>query len=247
MSLTMGLCEAPDGPRAPVAWMLALVLGASALGRSPGGPDVFPLSPTVRSLDNGLKVVLVPFDSPGIVAYYTVVRTGSRNEVEPGQSGFAHFFEHMMFRGTDRFCPRRVQRAVLASSGAIPTPTPPTTSPSTTRWLARTALEQRDRPRVRPLHEPQVLGVGLQAGVEGGARRVQQERLRPREQALREGARHGVHDAHLQAHHHGLHRRHRGHAQPVRVQPASSSSATTRRATASSWWSATSTSKARTS
>jgi zinc protease len=57
----------------------------------------------VRTLDNGLKVVMVPFDSPGIVAYYTVVRAGSRNEVEPGRSGLAHFFEHMMFRGTDRF------------------------------------------------------------------------------------------------------------------------------------------------
>jgi len=29
-----------------------------------------------------------------------IVRSGSRNEVEPGKSGFAHFFEHMMFKGT---------------------------------------------------------------------------------------------------------------------------------------------------
>jgi zinc protease len=29
-----------------------------------------------------------------------VVRVGSRNEIEPGRTGFAHFFEHMMFRGT---------------------------------------------------------------------------------------------------------------------------------------------------
>jgi len=64
---------------------------------------VFPYPVTTRVLDNGLKVVLVPFDSPGIVAYYTIVRTGSRNEVEPGLSGFAHFFEHMMFRGTEKY------------------------------------------------------------------------------------------------------------------------------------------------
>jgi zinc protease len=37
------------------------------------------------------------------VAYYIVIRTGSRDEVEAGHSGFAHFFEHMMFRGTERF------------------------------------------------------------------------------------------------------------------------------------------------
>jgi zinc protease len=65
--------------------------------------DVFPFPVTTRVLDNGLRVVMVPFDSPGIVAYYTIVRAGSRNEVEPGKSGFAHFFEHMMFRGTERF------------------------------------------------------------------------------------------------------------------------------------------------
>ena len=47
--------------------------------------------------------MVIPYDSPGIVAYFTVVRTGSRDEVEPGHSGFAHFFEHMMFRGTKRF------------------------------------------------------------------------------------------------------------------------------------------------
>ena len=56
-----------------------------------------------RRLDNGLTVISVPYDAPGIVAYYTVVRTGSRNEVEEGLTGFAHFFEHMMFRGTPRY------------------------------------------------------------------------------------------------------------------------------------------------
>jgi len=61
----------------------------------------YPVHETV--LDNGLKVVAIPYDSPGTVAYFTVVRTGSRQEVEAGHSGFAHFFEHMMFRGTERY------------------------------------------------------------------------------------------------------------------------------------------------
>jgi len=70
------------------------------------GPDdgkVFPFPINQVTLDNGLKIVSVQFDSPGIIAYYTVVRTGSRNEVEAGKSGFAHFFEHMMFRGTEKY------------------------------------------------------------------------------------------------------------------------------------------------
>ena len=78
----------------------------AVLALSPGetmAKDVFPFPVTNRVLDNGLRVVMVPFDSPGIAAYYTIVRAGSRNEVEPGKSGFAHFFEHMMFRGTERY------------------------------------------------------------------------------------------------------------------------------------------------
>jgi zinc protease len=64
---------------------------------------VFPFPVHQSVLDNGLTVISIPFDSPGIIAYYTVVRTGSRNEVEEGLSGFAHFFEHMMFRGTEQY------------------------------------------------------------------------------------------------------------------------------------------------
>ena len=57
----------------------------------------YPLKTTV--LQNGLTVVRVPFKSPRLVAYYSVVRVGSRNEVEPDHTGFAHFFEHVMFKG----------------------------------------------------------------------------------------------------------------------------------------------------
>ena len=76
---------------------------AVLVGRAQDRSDVFPFPVTVFELENGLKVVGVDYDSPGIVAFYTVVRTGSRNEVETGFSGFAHFFEHMMFRGTEKY------------------------------------------------------------------------------------------------------------------------------------------------
>ena len=56
-----------------------------------------------KKLANGLNVVTVPYNSPGIAAFYIVVRAGSREEVEKGKTGFAHFFEHMMFRGTDKY------------------------------------------------------------------------------------------------------------------------------------------------
>ncbi len=81
------------------------------------GKKIFPFPYQKYSLENGFKVILIPFDSPGLVSYYTVVRTGSRDEWEPGKSGFAHFFEHIMFRGTEKH-PGNVYDSIVTSIGA---------------------------------------------------------------------------------------------------------------------------------
>lgn len=78
---------------------------------------IFPYKYQTETLPNGLKVIMIPMESPGLVAYYSVVRTGSRDEVEPGKSGFAHFFEHMMFRGTKKY-PGPVYDSIVTSMGA---------------------------------------------------------------------------------------------------------------------------------
>ncbi len=78
---------------------------------------VFPYEYKTETLENGLKIVLIPMESPGLVSYYSVVRTGSRDEWEPGKSGFAHFFEHMMFRGTETY-PGPVYDSIVTSLGA---------------------------------------------------------------------------------------------------------------------------------
>src|SRR3954464_14823300 len=77
----------------------ALVAAAPATSAA---TKAFPFPVELHTLPNGLRVALVQYDSPGLVAYYTLMRVGSRNEVEKGRSGYAHFFEHMMFRGTKR-------------------------------------------------------------------------------------------------------------------------------------------------
>lgn len=79
--------------------------------------SVFPYPVHEATLDNGLKVIVVPMPSEGLVAYWSIVRTGSRDEVEAGRSGFAHFFEHMMFRGTERF-PARTYNEMVTRMGA---------------------------------------------------------------------------------------------------------------------------------
>ena len=79
--------------------------------------NILPYPIYQHKLANGLNVVTVPFDSPGLAAFYIVVRVGSRNEIEDGVTGFAHFFEHMMFRGTDKY-PREEYNKVLKMTGA---------------------------------------------------------------------------------------------------------------------------------
>jgi zinc protease len=78
----------------------------------------------VEHLDNGLTLVMAPFDSPGVVAYFTLVRAGSRDEVEAGKSGYAHLFEHLMFRGTEKVSARELElrmQALGADSNAFTT------------------------------------------------------------------------------------------------------------------------------
>jgi zinc protease len=79
--------------------------------------DVLPFPAIETTLANGLRVIVVPTGYPNLVSLQIPVQTGSRNEVEPGRSGFAHFFEHMMFRGTRRFSPAAYQ-AIVTRSGA---------------------------------------------------------------------------------------------------------------------------------
>jgi zinc protease len=64
---------------------------------------IFPFEYKQVQLSNGFKAYLIRAGAPGQIAYVTVVRTGARDEWEPGRSGYAHFFEHMMFHGTPRY------------------------------------------------------------------------------------------------------------------------------------------------
>ncbi len=77
----------------------------------------FPFPYTESDLENGLRLITIPTDAPNLVSVYVVVQTGSRNEVEPGKTGFAHLFEHMMFRGTEKY-PAKRYGEVLQNAGA---------------------------------------------------------------------------------------------------------------------------------
>lgn len=69
----------------------------------PGASDaaVITIAPNLESfmLDNGLQVVVIPDRRAPVVTHMIWYKTGSADEPE-GQSGVAHFLEHLMFKGT---------------------------------------------------------------------------------------------------------------------------------------------------
>ena len=67
-------------------------------------------------LGNGLRVHVVPDPSAPVVAYQTWFRVGSRHE-RAGKTGLAHFFEHLMFKGTETYPQGQLDR-LLEGVGA---------------------------------------------------------------------------------------------------------------------------------
>ncbi|MEQ9413139.1 MAG: pitrilysin family protein [Cyclobacteriaceae bacterium] len=55
---------------------------------------------TEYDLDNGLHVILHQDNSTPIVAVSVLYHVGSKNE-DPERTGFAHFFEHLLFEGSE--------------------------------------------------------------------------------------------------------------------------------------------------
>ncbi len=61
--------------------------------------------------DNGLSVVLEPIEGVVSVSVGLWIKSGSRNENED-QHGYAHFIEHMLFKGTAHYSARDIARIV---------------------------------------------------------------------------------------------------------------------------------------
>lgn len=66
------------------------------------GAALLPEGTLQQTFDNGLTVVVVPLQSE-LVALQVWADVGSRHEVVAGTTGYAHFFEHLMFRGSAEF------------------------------------------------------------------------------------------------------------------------------------------------
>ena len=98
-----------------LALLVFAAVAAFSADRAP--TKAFPLDYDQHDFPNGLRLITVPTEYPNVVALYIVVQTGSRNEVEAGKSGFAHLFEHVMFRGTKTYPPAKYEE-IMKNAGA---------------------------------------------------------------------------------------------------------------------------------
>jgi len=73
---------------------------------------------TEYDLPNGLHVILHQDNTTPIVAVSILYHVGSKNEV-PGRTGFAHFFEHLMFEGSDNIPRGDYDKITLTAGGTL--------------------------------------------------------------------------------------------------------------------------------
>ncbi|WP_066758044.1 M16 family metallopeptidase [Crocinitomix algicola] len=69
-------------------------------------------------LDNGIHVILHEDHSTPIVAVTMMYKVGSKNE-KVGRTGFAHFFEHLMFEGTENIERHEYDKYVERAGGTL--------------------------------------------------------------------------------------------------------------------------------
>jgi zinc protease len=108
--------------RRAALWLAAAALiagcaGSSARGGRASAAAEAELPAPVRSvLRNGMRLIVQDHRAADIVAIYLFVGVGTRHETAD-QLGYAHFQEHMLFKGTDRFGPGHVDRVVEGVGG----------------------------------------------------------------------------------------------------------------------------------
>ncbi len=73
---------------------------------------------TEFDLDNGLHVILHEDNSTPIVAVSVMYHVGSKNE-EENRTGFAHFFEHLLFEGSENIGRGEYFKTIQAAGGAL--------------------------------------------------------------------------------------------------------------------------------
>jgi len=92
--------------------------GVTLVEKFTGHDDGFSITYSKYVLDNGLTVVLHEDHSDPMVHVDVTYHVGSAREV-PGRSGFAHFFEHMMFEGSANVGQGEFSKTISNAGGSL--------------------------------------------------------------------------------------------------------------------------------
>jgi len=68
------------------------------------------------TLDNGLEVIILPNDRAPVVTHSVWFKVGAADE-PPTKSGMAHYFEHLMFKGTETLAPGEFSKIIKQLGG----------------------------------------------------------------------------------------------------------------------------------
>jgi len=71
---------------------------------------------TIKTLSNGLKVLLKEIHTSPIISAWMWYRVGSRDEVQ-GRTGISHWVEHMQFKGTPKFPANVLDKSIAREGG----------------------------------------------------------------------------------------------------------------------------------
>jgi predicted Zn-dependent peptidase len=96
----------------------AAVLGLAGLLAVDLSAQYKPLAFTEYDLPNGLHVILHQDNSAPVVATVLHYKVGSRDE-DPARTGFAHFFEHLMFESTEKIERSTIDKMVNGAGGEL--------------------------------------------------------------------------------------------------------------------------------
>ncbi|MEO3428328.1 pitrilysin family protein [Pelagibius sp. CAU 1746] len=110
----MAVLRRPVRLAAPLFGALAVFLAGFAGLAGNAGAKVF--DPVSFTLDNGLQVVVVVNRRAPIVHHSVWYRVGAADE-QAGESGLAHFLEHLMFKGTESLAPGEFSDIIAANGG----------------------------------------------------------------------------------------------------------------------------------
>jgi zinc protease len=114
-ALVSRLNQTTQASHAALSFLGEMTFGDSLSGASAGASA---LEVARYRMHNGLKILLLRDPSAPVVSYHTWYGVGSRHE-QPGKTGLAHLFEHLMFNETKNLPKGEFDRTLEAAGGEV--------------------------------------------------------------------------------------------------------------------------------